>query len=228
MRRTRARGVLGIGLSGAVWAAVTLHPTALARDGAPAPEPVADRTLTEGPLADVYREVEARIREGAPAMEADARAQLAATIVEEASAAELDPLLVVAVIEVESGFQPQVLSSAGAKGLMQMLDVTLRTEIARSGIVGDPADPIVQVRAGVRYLRRLIDAFHHEDNALMAYYAGPVKILGYLRVGEIPDRYRVYPRRVKAVQRRLQRAAGPRAVVADQQQTADSAGVMAE
>lgn len=216
---------MGIGLSGAVWAAVALHPTALARDPAAAQEPEIGRPAAEGPLAVVYREVEARIREGAPAMEADARAQLASTIVEEAAAAQLDPMLVVAVIEVESGFQPQVLSSAGAKGLMQMLDVTLRTEIARSGIVGDPADPLVQVRAGVRYLRRLIDAFHHEDNALMAYYAGPVKILSYLRAGGIPDRYRVYPRRVKAVQRRLQRAAGPRAVVAEQQPGVDRAAV---
>ncbi len=44
----------------------------------------------------------------------------------------------------------------------------------------------------------------------MAYNAGPNRILGYLREGEIPDRFQVYPRRVKAVLRRLQRDAASR------------------
>ncbi len=215
MRTSRTRGVLGIGLSGAVWAAVTFHPTALARDPAPAPEPEASGTAAgDGPLAEAYRTVAAKLREGAPSMDEAQRTRLAEAIVEEADAARLDPMLVLAVIEVESGFQPRALSGAGAKGLMQLLDVTLRTELARSGIEGDPADPVVNVRAGVHYLRRLLDAFHNEDDALMAYYAGPVKMLSCLRAGEVPDRFRVYPRRVKAVQRRLHRTTPPHAAVA--------------
>jgi hypothetical protein len=39
----------------------------------------------------------------------------------------------------------------------------------------------------------------------MAYNAGPNRILGYLREGPIPDRFHVYPRRVKAALRRLRR-----------------------
>lgn len=216
MRRARTRGVLGIGLSGAVWAAVTLHPTALARETPPpAPEPELGAIPAEGPLAEAYRAVEARLREGAPAMDEDHRTRLATVIVEEADAARLDPLLVLAVIEVESGFRPQALSGAGARGYMQLLDMTLRSEVERSGIEGDLGDPIVNVRAGVRYLRRLMNSFRHEDDALMAYYAGPVRILGFLREGEVPDRFRVYPRRVKAVQRRLHRgAAAARAAIA--------------
>jgi len=64
------------------------------------------------------------------------------------------------------------------------------------------------VQAGVRYLRRLLDAFGHEEVALMAYNAGPNRILGYLREGEIPPRFHVYPRRVKAELRRLRRGSG--------------------
>lgn len=215
MRPSRMRAMLGIGLSGVVWATVALHPTALAREPVPAPEPELGVIPPESPLAESFRTVEGRLRDAAPAMDPATRTQLASVIAQEADAARLDPLLVLAVIEVESGFQPQALSGAGAKGYMQLLDMTLRTELVRSGIEGDPEDPIVNVRAGVRYLRRLLDAFRKEENALMAYYAGPVKILSCLRAGEIPDRFRVYPRRVKAVQRRLQRgAAAARSAVA--------------
>jgi soluble lytic murein transglycosylase-like protein len=63
----------------------------------------------------------------------------------------------------------------------------------------------MNVRAGVRYLHRLVKAFGHEDLALMAYNAGPNRILGYLRAGEIPERFRVYPRRVRAELHRLRR-----------------------
>jgi soluble lytic murein transglycosylase-like protein len=92
-------------------------------------------------------------------------------------------------------------------GLMQLRGPTLRGELSRHGLGGDPADPVVNVRAGVRYLRRLFDAFPREDVALMAYNAGPNRILGYLREGEIPERFHSYPRRVKAVLHRLQRRA---------------------
>ena len=57
----------------------------------------------------------------------------------------------------------------------------------------------------MRYLRRLLDAFGREEVALMAYNAGPNRILGYLREGEIPERFHAYPRRVQAVHRKLRR-----------------------
>jgi len=56
-----------------------------------------------------------------------------------------------------------------------------------------------------------MDAFPREDVALMAYNAGPNRILAYLREGDIPDRFQAYPRRVKAVLRRLQRDSASRA-----------------
>jgi soluble lytic murein transglycosylase-like protein len=94
---------------------------------------------------------------------------------------------------------------------MQLREPTLRGELRRHGLDGDHGDPLINVRAGVRYLRRLMDAFPGEDMALMAYNAGPNRILGYLRAGEIPDRFHVYPRRVKAVLRRLRREVSPSA-----------------
>jgi soluble lytic murein transglycosylase-like protein len=210
---SRARGVLGMGVSAAVWAAVAFRPTALAEEARPIdPEPVA--VPREGPVADALRAVQARLEEAAPGLDPEARAELATVIVLESDEAHLDPLLVLAVIEVESGFDVAALSGAGAIGLMQLRGPTLRRELERQGLEGDPRDPVTNVRAGVRYLRRLMLAFPREDVALMAYNAGPNRILGYLRAGEIPERFHVYPRRVNAVLRRLRRGPTPHPVTA--------------
>ncbi len=141
-----------------------------------------------------------------PQLENPDRRRVARTLVGESEAAGIDPLLVLALIEVESSYDPGALSDRGARGLMQLREPTLRREVERAGLEWEDArDPAVNVQAGIRYLRRLLDAFGHEEVALMAYNAGPNRILGYLRDGEIPDRFRVYPRRVKAELRRLRR-----------------------
>jgi soluble lytic murein transglycosylase-like protein len=64
------------------------------------------------------------------------------------------------------------------------------------------------VRAGVRYLRRLVRAFGDTDVALMAYNAGPNRILAYWRAGEIPERFHVYPRRIQGEMERLRVVSG--------------------
>lgn len=79
----------------------------------------------------------------------------------------VDPLLVHAVIAVESGHRPDAVSSAGAQGLMQLMPAT-----ARSLGLADPFDPAANVEAGVAYLRRLADEFG-TVLALAAYNAGP-------------------------------------------------------
>jgi soluble lytic murein transglycosylase-like protein len=85
----------------------------------------------------------------------------------------------------------------------------MQRELERHGLVlDDPHDPVANVQAGVRYHRRLLDAFGRAEVALMAYNAGPNRILGYLREGEIPARFHVYPRRVLAELGRLRRAMG--------------------
>ncbi len=199
-----------MGVSAAVWAGVMLAPTALSREKAPELPPEADGL--PAPLSDTYRQIDGRLASRLPALDLDARGRLAAAIVREAEAADLDPLLVLAVIEVESGFDTGALSEAGAMGLMQLRGPTLRGELRRHGLEGEASDPVTNVQAGVRYLRRLMNAFpRDEDLALMAYNAGPNRILGYLRAGEVPDRFQVYPRRVKAALRRLRREAPPAA-----------------
>jgi soluble lytic murein transglycosylase-like protein len=143
-----------------------------------------------------------------PALAADDRLLLARTVVGESERARIDPLLVLAVIEVESGFDPRALSGAGARGLMQLQDATLRREVEPSGLPPDPHDPVLNVQAGIRYLRRCMDSYPRQDLALMAYNAGPNLLLAHIQQGEIPELFRVYPRRVNAELRRLRRSLG--------------------
>ena len=121
--------------------------------------------------------------------------------------AGIDPLLLLAIIEVESDFDPLARSSRNALGLMQVKPSTLWREAKRSGLEGDdPHDPRLNVAAGALYFRRLVGAFGPNDVALMAYNTGPNRILGMIRGGVIPDHCLEYPRRVRAAEARLRRA----------------------
>jgi hypothetical protein len=154
--------------------------------------------------------VERMLARKMPGVEPAERVRLARAILEEARFAALDPLFVVAVIAVESGFDHAAESVRGARGLMQLREDTLEAEAERSKIEGDLEDPVTNVRAGVRYYRRLLAAFGSHDLALMAYNAGPNRILRYLREeGEVPERFREYPRRVNAELSKLQKGGVP-------------------
>jgi soluble lytic murein transglycosylase-like protein len=68
----------------------------------------------------------------------------------------------------ESRMDPQALSGAGARGLLQIMPGTAKALAA----AGD--DPATNIRAGARYLRQLIDRFGGNlELALAAYNAGP-------------------------------------------------------
>lgn len=80
----------------------------------------------------------------------------------------MEPSLVKGLIKAESDFDPQAVSPAGAKGLMQLMDAT-----AAALGVADPFDPEQNLEAGVRLLSSLLDRYHDESLALAAYNAGP-------------------------------------------------------
>jgi soluble lytic murein transglycosylase-like protein len=153
--------------------------------------------------------IEVLLETRSPEMPEGIRRRVARAVVEESRAASLDPLLAAAIIDVESGFDAGAQSARGARGLMQLLPETMAGEAARHGMAaGDPHDPVVNVRLGIRYFRRLVEIFAREDRALMAYNAGPNRIGAFLQAGRIPERFRTYPARVFAEQRRLHRAFG--------------------
>lgn len=92
---------------------------------------------------------------------------------------DVDPILIKAVILVESDFRPKVTSPKGALGLMQLMPGT-----ARMLGVKDSFDPEENIMAGTRFLSYLIHMFEHDVvKALAAYNAGPNSVKRY---GAIP------------------------------------------
>lgn len=107
-------------------------------------------------------------------------------ILEESLKRNLDPMLVVAVIEVESRFQYSVISPVGARGLMQImpdtgkyLSDTVGHELGLHAFAFRPEsldDPILNIRMGVYYLHDLRKQFRNLNLALIAYNAGPADL----------------------------------------------------
>jgi hypothetical protein len=79
----------------------------------------------------------------------------------------VDPMLVRALIRVESGDQPTARSNKGAMGLMQLMPSTARLYKVRN-----PYDPKANIAAGVKHLKSMLDRFATIDLALAAYNAG--------------------------------------------------------
>ena len=79
----------------------------------------------------------------------------------------VDPLLVRALIQVESNYEARARSRKGAMGLMQLMPST-----AREYKVRNPFDPKTNIEAGIKHLKSLIDRFDGVELALAAYNAG--------------------------------------------------------
>jgi soluble lytic murein transglycosylase len=99
----------------------------------------------------------------------------------------LDGALIAAVIYRESEFDADVVSDAGAVGLMQLLPRTAEGIATFTGgekfESGDLYDPEINVRYGSFYLRRLMDKYDDVGLALAAYNAGQANVDRWLEEG---------------------------------------------
>ena len=115
--------------------------------------------IQETPVAGVL-EQDRPVLDGTPYAEIIAAA---------AEAHGVDPMLVRALIQVESGYRPRARSPRGAMGLMQLMPST-----AREYNVRHPFEPKANIEAGNKHLKTLIDRFGDDVGlALAAYNAGP-------------------------------------------------------
>lgn len=118
------------------------------------------RGIVPDEIQDVMREVREGLGDDREALVALARAI--------AADHGLAPELVLAVVAVESAFEPRAVSPKGARGLMQLMPAT-----AADLGVEDAFDPEANLSGGVRHLRDLLQRYGGDvPRALAAYNAG--------------------------------------------------------
>lgn len=88
---------------------------------------------------------------------------------------DIDPRILRSVMMQESGGHLRAVSSAGAKGLMQIMPATGQ----ELGLT-NPYDPQQSIFAGAKYLSQLFDKYGKTSLALAAYNAGPQRVDDYL------------------------------------------------
>jgi soluble lytic murein transglycosylase-like protein len=112
--------------------------------------------------------------------------EMADVIRQECIKHNLDPILVLALIQVESGFQFNVVSPMGARGIMQIMPDVAQGLAQESGLRPQSDarrfrpefldDPLFNIKLGVYYLHDLKKSFRDVSIALVAYNLGPTEV----------------------------------------------------
>ncbi|MEX2454668.1 MAG: transglycosylase SLT domain-containing protein [Rhodospirillaceae bacterium] len=130
-----------------------------------------------------------------------APAEIRAMVERMAPEYSLDPKLVLAVIQIESAYQSNAVSSANAQGLMQLIPATA----LRFG-VRDPFDPMDNIRGGMGYLKWLLRRFDGDVvKSVAAYNAGEGAVDRY---GGVPP-YRETQNYVRKIRQVYDRSVHP-------------------
>lgn len=121
------------------------------------------------------------LHQEADRLDQETREEVASLVQELACAYRLDPMLILAVMKVESTFNPQAVSRARAYGLMQVRSIAVREVADDLGLNPQDSRRLFEndfnLRVGVHYLSFLLQKFDGDLNkALMAYNAGPTAV----------------------------------------------------
>lgn len=133
--------------------------------------------------------VRAALAARAGEMDEPQRELLAKALVEVEREHDISVLLLVALIERESRFDPLAKGPRGALGLMQVRPFVGRDVAGRIGLPWRGRqtlfDPVANVRIGTAYLAELLDRFGSEELALAAYNIGPTRLARRLARGDV-------------------------------------------
>lgn len=142
-------------------------------------------------------------------------AEIAQVVHSESSRVDVDPLYVLALMKVESGFRAGAVSPRGAVGLLQVRPIAARSVARADAVTGRPLaaarldDPRTNVALGLRYLQRLEEQFSDRPTVLAAYNMGPTRVRRQL--AEHRPVPRAYAKRVRAAYRALRAGRAGRA-----------------
>lgn len=152
----------------------------LAESTAWAPVPVVERPRPKELIL-----IQSIVKSHRPDIAAAEAWRLSEVIWEESLGYGLDPMLVLAVIDVESKFQYRAISPAGARGIMQILPYVGKSLVEKIGLpqlsqanafrpeILD--DPVLNIKLGVYYLHDLKKSFRTLTHTLTAYNMGPTE-----------------------------------------------------
>lgn len=164
----------------------------LRTDFPPAPSKKVVRNTVSSPQAEALRNYISRKYRVAY----DATGALINTIYKVAREKELDPLLLLAVIAIESRYNPFAESSVGAQGLMQVMTRVHKDKFEKLGEGANALDPTSNIRVGSTILKDCITRRGSVDAGLACY------------VGATGPSDGGYGAKVQAERRRLALAAG--------------------
>jgi hypothetical protein len=112
-----------------------------------------------------------------------AEATLSKLVLEACRREQVDPRIVRAIIQRESGAKPCAVSPKGAQGLMQLMPAT-QIDLG----VQNPFDTEANLNAGVRYFKQMLDRYSGNVGlALAAYNAGPQRVPQGGKIPDIPE-----------------------------------------
>jgi soluble lytic murein transglycosylase len=153
---------------------------------------------TEPPFAITLRDAVREVFLTRSRLAPTAAVRVADAVLEEAVRFGYDPFLLLAVIEVESNFDPGAVSYRGARGLMQLMPDTRAWMLSREASISDElALHEADVRVGVRYLALLHRVFGRLDRALQAYNCGPGRLVEAMHdATRLPEETKGYAERV--------------------------------
>jgi soluble lytic murein transglycosylase-like protein len=187
------------GLSAALPAPIELSPPCLVQRGLTSSDTIRARQRAllpppapvPAPVPTPVVENPVQFRAAAPSID---QRRIVQMVVQSAREFRLDPRLVIAVMRMESNFDPLARSPKNAQGLMQLIP-----ETAQRFNVRDAFDPTDNLRGGMAYLRWLL-AYYRGDVplALAAYNAGEGAVDRHRGVPPFPETI-AYVQRIRAM-----------------------------